>query len=106
MLTASHCLTGLSPNSLEVLVGDHDLVLANETNKNKTYKIKRFINHPKYDEETNVNDISLIEVAKSFTFNYAVMPVCLPFRYIEDTMIGTQVIITGFGSTEFGRKYR
>lgn len=102
MLIAAHCLAGLLATEWEILVGDHNLVLETETSTTTTYKIKSFLIHSGYNEQTFENDIGLIEVVKSFRFNYGVKPVCLPFRYLRESMIGTKVIVTGWGSTEFG----
>ncbi|KAF4528108.1 hypothetical protein B566_EDAN016589 [Ephemera danica] len=78
-VTAAHCLVQRMPANLAILVGDHDLSTV-----------------------TQQNDIAVLETVQEITFNAAVGPVCLPFRYENDRFEGAEVIALGWGSTSFG----
>ncbi len=62
LLTASHCVEGVSPQQLKVNVGEYDLSNGAEDAK----AVKRIYIHPDYQLDTELNnDIALIELVES-----------------------------------------
>ena len=62
LLTASHCVDGVSPQNLKVNVGEYNL--SNGAEDAKT--VKRIYMHPDYELNTELNnDIALIELVES-----------------------------------------
>lgn len=60
VLTAAHCLEGMSKNEIKVLLNTYDL-----QNMEQTLSVKRIISHPEYDNIELYNDIGLIELSSS-----------------------------------------
>uniref|UniRef100_A0A1I8NIX7 Uncharacterized protein n=1 Tax=Musca domestica TaxID=7370 RepID=A0A1I8NIX7_MUSDO len=90
VLTAAHCaeIEGAKPNV--VLIGGSDLTDSSV----RDVKIKRFIQHPRYNSSTVHNDIALIEIEGPST-------ACL---WTEERLSSNNVIAVGYGHTEFGGK--
>lgn len=99
VLSSAHCVVGKSPTSLQVLVGDQDYSSSkyiyldlksfyyiffyiidsdSDTPYAALYPVLSFFNHPSFNSNTNLNDISIIKTQRSITYNVAVGPVCLP----------------------------
>lgn len=108
-------------NETGVLVGDHDLTqgknnnlflslntilrfVGDDTEDAKLYTVLRFIEHPDYCNETDKNDIGLVQTKLPMTWSRTVGPVCLPFYYSGADFSGVDVIANGWGTTEFGKK--
>ncbi|RWS15100.1 Clotting factor B-like protein [Dinothrombium tinctorium] len=90
----------MSPNYLytdyTIRVGDVDIM------KGKVYKIHSVVVNPSYNPMHHYNDIALLRTEKSIKFTENVRPICLPFHL--KLYSRAPVIVTGFGSTEFGGK--
>jgi len=67
---------------------------SNPNNVQRT--VTRIINHPQYDDTTNDNDISLLQLSSAVTFNNYIMPVCLaaPSSSLHS---GIESWVTGWG---------
>ncbi|XP_028982320.1 uncharacterized protein LOC107041163 [Diachasma alloeum] len=103
VVTAAHCITAnMTSANLAVLVGDHDLVKADETNATVLHKITGIAVHPRYNAGTQDNDIAIITTITLIQFNQQVGPACLPFQHRFDSFAGNYVDILGWGSIEFG----
>jgi len=76
VLTAAHCTWPKQGEKLAVMVGLHDLSSYNPYSK--IIDVDRWIDHPNYDNNTNVNDISIMVLKQKIDFNGFVGPVCLP----------------------------
>ncbi|XP_016322539.1 serine protease 27-like [Sinocyclocheilus anshuiensis] len=72
VLTAAHCLPGVSASSLRVYLGRRTQqgVNANEISRNVT----TIIVHPSYDRTTNHNDIAVLRLSARVTFNDYIRP--------------------------------
>ena len=57
---------------------------------------KEWINHPKYDSDTNDNDFAIIKLSNHVTFNNNVNPICLPSCLNFDN---NQATATGWGTS-------
>lgn len=100
VLTAAHCLVNRLPKNVGILIGDHDISNASETNSTKLLRAEHFIGHPNYNTNTQVNDIALIRVVDFISFTNEVGPVCLPFRYPDLPHVGDVVTVLGWGTVE------
>ncbi|EDW00795.1 GH20823 [Drosophila grimshawi] len=102
IVTAAHCTLQRVASRLLALVGDHDLSSSSESIFARQYAIQSIINHPAYNSERNLNDISLLRTVASMEFSRGVAPICLPFR---QTPLGEDfdvVEIAGWGTLGFG----
>lgn len=101
VMTAAHCLTGRNKDSIQVVVGDHDVSTGTETNSTVVHTVKEIIIHENYDG-ANKNDIGLIRLNKPIEYNEDVGPVCLPWKFRSDLLESKPVTVAGWGTTEFG----
>uniref|UniRef100_A0A671S0M4 Peptidase S1 domain-containing protein n=1 Tax=Sinocyclocheilus anshuiensis TaxID=1608454 RepID=A0A671S0M4_9TELE len=94
VLTAAHCLPGVSASDLLVYLGKKTQQGVN------TYEISRnvisIIVHPSYNSQTSDNDIALLRLSSSVTFNDYIKPVCLAAQNSAFPS-GTSSWITGWG---------
>uniref|UniRef100_A0A8C1K1X4 Peptidase S1 domain-containing protein n=1 Tax=Cyprinus carpio TaxID=7962 RepID=A0A8C1K1X4_CYPCA len=99
VLTAAHCLPGVSASSLRVYLGRRTQqgVNANEISRNVT----SIIVHNSYDRNTNNNDIALLQLSSAVTFNNYIRPVCLAAQNSVFPS-GTSSWITGWGDIQSG----
>lgn len=75
VLTAAHCLHGISPYRSTVVLGDHNQDRTDGTEQ-KIYPNK-FILHENYDNNNVINDIALIKLSHPATIGSAVQLACL-----------------------------
>ncbi|KAK3553112.1 hypothetical protein QTP86_031692, partial [Hemibagrus guttatus] len=82
-------------SNVKVLLGLEDV---QGTNPNKQQRsVSKIINHEDYSESSTVyNDIALVQLSSSVTFNNYIVPVCLSTNS-SSFSTGTNVWITGFG---------
>ncbi|WP_406132988.1 serine protease [Streptomyces zaomyceticus] len=104
VLTAAHCLTGSysSPTRVGVLLGDHDLTTGADSPHAVLATPARFVPHPEYDPDTQLNDIAVVELAEPVALNRDVRPVGLPAPSVQGSPEGTRVEVPGWGTTSFG----
>ncbi|XP_073708659.1 serine protease 27-like [Garra rufa] len=99
VLTAAHCLPGVTASSLLVYLGKRTQQGVN------TYEISRnvisIIVHPSYNSQTNDNDIALLHLSSAVTFNDYIRPVCLAAQG-SVFPVGTSSWITGWGDIQSG----
>ncbi|KAL6488935.1 hypothetical protein MHYP_G00026760 [Metynnis hypsauchen] len=100
LMTAAHNLEQVkfAKENVQVYVGD---IHVSKLVKSPSLAIASLHVHPGYKNNnlrTNFdNDIALIKLKSSITFNMNVMPVCLPQR---DTKLNSTGLVSGFGLTE------
>ncbi|KAF7708399.1 complement C1r-A subcomponent-like isoform X2 [Silurus meridionalis] len=100
LLTAAHMFNkdNLSKDELKTFVGSNKVSDYFESNTSfKALPIESFHIHPGYKRPDYNNDIALIKLASSLTFNAGVMPVCLP---AQDSGLQNSGWVSGFGITE------
>ncbi|CAM4626246.1 unnamed protein product [Leuciscus chuanchicus] len=99
VLTAAHCLPGVSASSLRVYLGRRTQqgVNTNEISRN----VVTIIVHPSYDSNTHDNDIALLRLSSTVTFNDYIRPVCLAAQN-SIFSAGTSSWITGWGDVQSG----
>lgn len=99
-MTAAHCVVNKDVSTLKVRVGEHDTSTEAETSWTRTLNVLKIIPHPAYNSATNENDIALVRT--KITLNENVDVVCLPFSLKQEKFSSNEVVVAGWGSTEFG----
>lgn len=79
VLTAAHCLSNRTINSVQVIVGTNDLSNSLYSRYAAIHSIVEVMIHPEYNYFTMSNDIAMVRVS-IMEFNAAVQPVCLPIK--------------------------
>ncbi|XP_018398771.1 PREDICTED: venom serine protease 34-like [Cyphomyrmex costatus] len=103
VLTAAHCLIDTDPSTVNILVGDHDLTTGADTNASRLYTIAKFYMHPLYNIQPPQNDIAIVMVNSVISFNEEVGPACLPFQHQFDSFAGSNVVLLGWGLTNYSQ---
>merc|ERR1712002_124881 len=93
VITAAHCVKGVSPKKTEVLLGMYDW--AKEMPEPIVVKPKKFYVHQNYSSRTVDNDIAVIELAEPVPYSPDVMPVCMPNASLDYT--GSMAYVAGWG---------
>ncbi|KAL7644219.1 UNVERIFIED_CONTAM: hypothetical protein RMT77_005045 [Armadillidium vulgare] len=99
-ICAGHCVYGEEyddPQDLFVVAGEYDLSV--ESGDEQRLRVSQIALHEEYDGANYYNDISLLRVNTSFTFNDLVGPVTLPAQGQQTTGNCT---VTGWGDLEEG----
>ncbi|QJR34144.1 S1 family peptidase [Gemmatimonas groenlandica] len=91
VVTAAHCVIGLPASRAFVLVGDRDI----SSSASRTIAVTRILSHPRFNMNTLVNDVALLELNDDAN----VTPARLPDA---DVVAGETVRAAGFGVTESG----
>ncbi|KAI2663682.1 Serine protease 27 [Labeo rohita] len=99
VLTAAHCLPGVSASSLRVYLGRRTQEGSNSNEVVRT--VRTIIVHPYYNSNTNNNDIALLRLSSTVTFNNYIRPVCLAAQSSVFSA-GTSSWITGWGDVQAG----
>jgi len=76
VLTAAHCVQGEDARSLTVVIGEHDS--GAESTVRVSLDVSSIAINPGYSSATSANDIALLKVQQTITFNREVQPVCAP----------------------------
>ncbi|XP_017770707.1 PREDICTED: chymotrypsin-1-like [Nicrophorus vespilloides] len=93
ILTAAHCVIGVSSSSLTVVTGTNKLDKAGAS-----YPVAKVIHHEDYNSFLLQHDIALIKVKEAIEFNEKVQPIALADQELED---GEDCVLSGWGSTVF-----
>jgi len=97
VLSAAHCVPGLKPNALTVVLGDFDKSTTGNDEQEMT--VKKIISHPKYNSDTMSHDFALIELNEKVTLGSCVGVACLPSTPIQKDQV---CYITGWGTLSSG----
>ncbi|KAI0238732.1 Chymotrypsin-like elastase family member 2A [Lamellibrachia satsuma] len=95
ILTAAHCVVKYKAYQLEVVVGEHNLHVIENTES--THQVEEYHVHAGYDTSTGDNDIALLKLKNPITYTREVAPVCLPKK---DVSVDTICVTTGWGRTQ------
>jgi len=101
ILTAAHCVVNffggpVSPSSVKVRVGAHDLRKTTAEPNAKTVNVARITIHPSY--QGGPFDFAILRLSEALTFSNEVTPICLATA--EDGPVGQRCYVTGWGSTQ------
>ncbi|XP_071542408.1 trypsin-like [Panulirus ornatus] len=94
VLTAAHCIKGVSVHNLQVMVGDHIRSFPIETNS-KEYRVVYSIYHQEFNRSTYNNDIALIKLGQKVEYKWYSRPACLPMP--DSDYVGELAVVTGWG---------
>ncbi|CAL4085992.1 unnamed protein product, partial [Meganyctiphanes norvegica] len=94
VLTAAHCIWGVHPTNLQIMVGEHMRSFPIET-KSKKYQAVYSITHPGFNRTTYNNDIGLVKLGQKVPFKWYARPACLPKP--QSDYVGELGIVTGWG---------
>ena len=103
ILTAAHCTFDENiddikePESLQVLVGDHDITDF-VVDRHNVLAIK---NHPKFSNTKADYDVSILILSSPLTFSSTIAPICLPAS-TQTLYTGQVATVTGWGDTGAG----
>ncbi|KAL1277870.1 hypothetical protein QQF64_024543 [Cirrhinus molitorella] len=99
VLTAAQCFRELTTSTTVIYLGRHQQIGVNSHEITRT--VNQIVIHPRYNPDNFANDIALVKLSSSVTFNDYISPVCLAAdgsTFAE----GTQSWITGWGKLNFG----
>ncbi|MEM7129847.1 MAG: trypsin-like serine protease [Chloroflexota bacterium] len=91
ILTAAHCVPGLTPSDVVVVLGRHRL----SSSEGEEIGVRRIISHEEYNDNTFNRDIALIELVRSSGQSVINLEALVPAP-------GDQVTATGWGNTVAG----
>lgn len=98
IVTAAHCLAGLSPFDINVVAGTN--VLSTGAPR---FNVVRTIPHQSYDPATNDNDVALLEVRDGMPLSVTMKPISPATSSNEERLAsGTKLVVTGWGATTQG----
>ncbi len=101
IVTAAHCVQGLSPSQATAILGDHDRTVTESTEQ--TRSVSQIIVHPNYNANTSDSDIALMKLSSPVTLNSRVA--LIPMVTSTDGAlygVGVLATVTGWGTTSSG----
>ncbi|XP_032786548.2 chymotrypsin-2 [Daphnia magna] len=99
VLTAAHCVSGLSPQNileLTIILGAVELT----DPKRVTRRVKSVIRHRQFDNRKLRNDIALLTLDSPVEFSSVISPVCLHDN-VTHGYVGKDVVTAGWGRTYY-----
>ncbi|XP_059611636.1 trypsin-1-like [Phlebotomus argentipes] len=100
VLTAAHCTDGQSAGRLTLRVGS-----SYHAKDGEMVKVKRIVQHPKYNPRTVDYDFSLLELEKPLKFSEVCQPIDLP-EQDQDVEDGAMLLVSGWGNTHNSQESR
>uniref|UniRef100_T1J921 Peptidase S1 domain-containing protein n=1 Tax=Strigamia maritima TaxID=126957 RepID=T1J921_STRMM len=97
VLTAAHCLKGMSASALTIRLGDHDTSTTTDTT-HVAVKAASIQIHPSYNPRNNQNDLALVRLASKVTYSDTIVPVCLASQGDPTDYTDKTVTVAGWGS--------
>ncbi|KAI7803462.1 trypsin-3-like [Triplophysa rosa] len=98
VLSAAHCFQSTTASNIKVYFGLQTLSGSNPNAISMT--VTQIINHPGYTNSLKNNDIALLKLSSSVTFNVYIRPVCLAADG-STFGVGTKSWVTGWGLLKF-----
>ena len=95
VVTAAHCVIGESPNSIDVVIGLHNV---NGTTGNQTRDVAEIIIHPQYSNNSLNNDYALLRLSSPIT-DFEPIQLCTDTAHDEEPVMSTTM---GWGATSSG----
>ncbi|XP_063701821.1 trypsin 3A1-like [Culicoides brevitarsis] len=92
LLTAAHCVDGISPVEIKAYFGGHNIT----KDYTEMRRIKKIHQHESFNIFSFDNDIALLELAKGIKFGPKVQPACLPDGSVRE-FSGSEGIVAGWG---------
>ena len=99
VLTAAHCVEPylLSPESLKVVLGEHNRKISLET-KERQFEVEEAHIYPGFNHNLSI-DFGLLKLAEEvqFTTYPLIRPICLPEPSDRDHDVGRRGFVSGWG---------
>tara|TARA_Y100001937_G_scaffold71236_1_gene96948 strand:+ start:461 stop:1798 length:1338 start_codon:yes stop_codon:yes gene_type:complete len=95
VVTAAHCVQGTSPNSIEVVIGLHNV---NGTTGQQTRNVSEIIIHPQYSGNSLNNDYALLRLSSPIT-DFEPIKLCTDTAHDEEPVMSTTM---GWGAIYSG----
>ena len=101
VLTAAHCVFGLSPRYVGVIPRVH-IYNTSTWSRNTAYMAERIYTHESFDDRLGNNDIAVIRLRTPIPIDDYVSPICLAPSDMRDHKLipGEELIAIGWGSLE------
>ncbi|KAL7743046.1 hypothetical protein ACLKA6_005792 [Drosophila palustris] len=94
VMTAAHCVRSAKPEDLNVQYGSNLI----SRNASRVVNVSAIHMHPGYDsKDKHINDIALLQLTESVSFNAEVQPVHLPDPQLQDTLANSSAVLAGWG---------
>ncbi|MBN3303546.1 coagulation factor VII [Amia ocellicauda] len=100
VLTAAHCVHQISKYRMMVILGEHIRNVEEGTEQLKV--VEKIIVHEDYNATNADNDIALLQLNSSATYNQFVRPICLPTRQFTMLELATVRLSTVSGWGRLG----
>lgn len=100
MLTAGHCINTRLGAAKHVMLGELNRAAKDENAQPRQFQIVDMIKHPAYKAPHKYNDIALIRLNESVTFNQYIRPACLPEIPAAES---GRAIACGWGKIDFNQ---
>jgi len=102
VVTASHCVDGMSASGIVVSLHEEDQFSATETPHGvKKFNVEKIIMHENYNRKNIDNDIALLKLATKVEDMTVIVPVCLPANN-KYSFEGENATVAGWGTTSEG----
>ncbi|XDV13476.1 hypothetical protein PO909_001870 [Leuciscus waleckii] len=99
VLSAAHCFKSITGSNVKIYLGSQLQSGSNPFEVSRT--VTQVITHPSYSSSTQNNDIALLKLVSSVTFNDYIQPVCLAAAG-SVFAAGTESWVTGWGTLSSG----
>lgn len=97
-ITAAHCTIAHDASKMFLTFG---VVDRRSSTNAQVFTVVRKVEHPSYNSETLVNDVSLLELTTEAVYDSFVQPITIPDQGVDVT-VGKSCIISGWGTVEDG----
>ncbi|XP_032934554.1 mast cell protease 1A-like [Catharus ustulatus] len=102
VLSAAHCVDKEGRVEVTVILGAHNIHVRERSQQR--IRVVRWVIHPNYDHDGNINDIVLLKLETNAGINEDVQTISLPSRN-ERVRAGTECEVAGWGQTSLeGRR--
>lgn len=98
LLTAAHCTSGRTAETITVELGIHDQYSPESWVISRS--IDRIVNHPAYASVSKRNDVALLKMSSKVGYSIVVGPVCLASPDVD--YVGQYATATGWGTLYSG----
>jgi secreted trypsin-like serine protease len=99
IVTAAHCVEGLTPDKLQVIPGTNKL-----DQRAKRYNVDQIVQNKQYNATTMDNDIALIKLFAPIRFDKLTRPLKLAVSGDEQAIFARPVTVSGWGATTEGER--
>ncbi|XP_076067696.1 phenoloxidase-activating factor 2-like isoform X2 [Oratosquilla oratoria] len=107
VLTAAHCLFGYYAHDFRVRLGEWQVNSYDEPQPYKDFDVKSLYLHPNFKRGPLFNDVAVIELSESITYEYHINRACLPsLQAGVPSSYGKRCFASGWGKDSFTGAYQ